>query len=38
MDDSEKLNKTSFPEKEELSSILNMEDITDADCMKKKTL
>ena len=38
MDDSEKLNKTSFPEKEELSSILNMKDITDADYMKKKTL
>ena len=38
MDDSEKLNETSFPEKEELSSIFNMEDITDADYMKKKTL
>ena len=31
MDDWEKLNESSLPEKEELYSHLNMEDITDAD-------
>ena len=31
MDDWEKLNLTSFPEKEEFYSHLNMEDITDTD-------
>ena len=31
MDDWEKFNKTSLPEKEHLYSHLNMEDITDAD-------
>ena len=36
MDDWEKLNETSLPEKEELQSNLNMEDITDADYMHAK--
>ena len=31
MDDSEKFNETLLPEKEDFSSHLNMEDITDAD-------
>ena len=31
MDDCEKFNKTSLPEKEDFYSHLNMEDITDAD-------
>ena len=31
MDDREKFNKTSLPEKENFYSHLNMEDITDAD-------
>ena len=31
MDDWEKLNKTSLPEKEDFYSHLNMEDVTDAD-------
>ena len=31
MDDWEKLNETALPEKEELYSNLNLEDITDAD-------
>ena len=31
MDDSEKFNETSLPEKEDFYSHLNMEDITDAD-------
>ena len=33
MDDWEKLNETSLPDKEDLYSNLNMEDITDADYM-----
>ena len=36
MDDWEKFNETKLPEKEELSSNLNMEDITDADHMHGK--
>ena len=36
MDDWEKLNETSLPEKEELQSNLNMEDITYADYMHAK--
>ena len=34
----EKFNKTTLPEKEELYSNLNMEDITEADYMRAKTL
>ena len=36
MDDLEKFNKTTLPEKEEFYSNLNMEDITDADYMYAK--
>ena len=36
MDDWEKFNKTTLPEKEEFYSNLNMEDITDADYMHAK--
>ena len=36
MDDWEKFNETILPEKEEFYSNLNMEDITDADCMHGK--
>ena len=36
MDDLEKLNETSLPEKEDFYSHLNMEDITDADYTHKK--
>ena len=36
MDDWEKFNETTLPEKEEFWSNLNMEDITDADCMHAK--
>ena len=36
MDDWEKFNETKLPEKEELYSNLNMEDITDADHMDGK--
>ena len=36
MDDWEKINKTSLPEKEEFYSHLNMEDITDADYVQTK--
>ena len=36
MDDLEKFNKTSLPEKENLYSHFNMEDITDADYMHTK--
>ena len=32
MDDLEKFNETSLPEKEDFYSHVNMEDITDADC------
>ena len=38
MDEWEKLNETTLPEKEKLHSNLNMEDITDADCMHAKRL
>ena len=38
MDDWEKLNETSLPEKEELYSNLNIKDITDADYMHAKTV
>ena len=37
-DDWEKFNETSLPEKEEIYSNLNMEDITDADYMHAKTV
>ena len=36
MDDSEKFNETSLPEKEHFYSHLNMEDITDADSVHAK--
>ena len=36
MDDSEKFNETTLPEKDEFYSNLNMEDITDADYMHAK--
>ena len=36
MDDCEKFNKTSLPEKKDFYSHLNMEDITDADYMHSK--
>ena len=36
MDDWEKFNETALPEKEEFYSKLNMEDITDEDCMHGK--
>ena len=36
MDDSEKFNETTLPEKEEFYSNLNMEDITDANYMHAK--
>ena len=36
MDDWEKFNETSLPEKEEIDSNLNMEDITDSDYMHTK--
>ena len=36
MDDWEKFNETTLPEKEEFYSNLNMEDITDADSNMKK--
>ena len=36
MDDSEKLNETSLPEKENFYSHLNMEDITDEDYMHRR--
>ena len=36
MEDWEKLNKTTLPEKEEFYINLNMEDITDTDCMYLK--
>ena len=36
MDEWEKFNETSLPEKEEFYSNLNMEDITDADYMHAK--
>ena len=36
MDDWEKFNETTLPEKEEFYSNLNMEDITDADYMHAK--
>ena len=36
MDDWEKINETSLPEKEEFYSHLNMEDITDADYVQTK--
>ena len=36
MDDWEEFNETTLPEKEEFYSNLNMEDITDADCMHVK--
>ena len=38
MDDWEKFNETTLPEKEEFYSNLNMEDITDADYMHAKTV
>ena len=38
MDDWEKFNETSLPEKEEFYSNLNMEDITDADYMHAKLI
>ena len=38
MDDWEKFNDTSLPEKEDFYSHLNMEDITDADYMHRKIL
>ena len=38
MDDWEKFNETTQPEKEELSSSLNMEDITDADYIHAKRI
>ena len=38
IDDWEKFNKASFPEKEEFHSNLNMEDITDVDYMHAKRL
>ena len=36
MDDCEKFNETTLPEKEEFYNNLNMEDITDADYMHEK--
>ena len=36
MDEWEKFNETSLPEKEEFCSSLNSEDITDADYMRKE--
>ena len=36
MDDWEKFNQTSLPEKEDFDSHLNIEDITDADYTHKK--
>ena len=36
MDEWEKFNETSLPEKEEFCSSLNLEDITDADYMRKE--
>ena len=36
MDDWEKFNKTSLPEKEDFYSLLNMKDITDADYAHEK--
>ena len=36
MDEWEKFNETALPEKEEFYSILNMEDIADADYMRAK--
>ena len=38
MDDLEKFNKTSLPEKEDFCSPLNMKDVTDADYTRKKDL
>ena len=38
MDDWEKLNETSLPEKERIYSILNKEDITEADYMLAKRI
>ena len=38
VDDWEKFNKTSLPEKEDFYNHLNMEDITDADYAHKKRL
>ena len=38
MDDWEKFNKTTLPEKEELCGSLNVEDITDADYMHGKSI
>ena len=36
IDDSEKINETSLPEKEDFYSNLKKEDITDADCNHEK--
>ena len=36
IDDSEKFNETSLPEKEDFYNQLKMEDITDADCAHAK--
>ena len=36
MDEWEKFNETSLPEKEEFYRNLNMEDITDVDCIMQK--
>ena len=36
MDEWEKFNKTTLPQKEEFYSNLNVEDITDANCMHAK--
>ena len=38
MDDWEKFDETTLPEKEEFCSNLNMEDVTDADYMHTKNL
>ena len=38
IDDSEKINETSFLEKEDIDSDLNMEDITDADYTHTKAV
>ena len=38
MDDWEKFNETSLPEKEDFYSHLNMEDITNADCTDAKNV
>ena len=38
MDDLEKFNETSLPEKEDFYSLLNLEDITDVDYVHAKTV